>query len=105
MFSRFTFLLLLIGLLGSRWDGQPIVAKTIETKLYHTGDATLVVEVARGVLPEDLLGKTMIYGSSKVEGFWEAVIYSAEWSGEHIKIMVSPKDGRAPRQGDGAVII
>ena len=105
MISRIVLLLLLVGLLGSRWDGKPIVAKTIETKLYHTGDATLVVDVARGVLPEDLLGRTMLYGSADVEGYWEAVIYRAEWSGEHIRIMISPKDGPAPREGEGAVII
>jgi hypothetical protein len=105
MVLRIALLALLIGLLGSRWDGQPIVAKTIETKLYYTGDATLVVEVARGVLPEDLLGKTMIYGPPEMKGYWQALIYSAEWSGKHIRIMVSPKGGRAPEQGEGAVII
>ncbi len=104
MAVRAVLLLLLIGLLGSRWDGRPIVAKTLQSTAYFTGDTSLVVEVVRGVIPEDLLGKTMIYGSSETNTYWTARILSAEWSGQHIKLMVFPNDGQAPKVGEGAVI-
>ncbi len=104
MAVRAALLLLLIGLLGSRWDGRPIVAKTLQSTAYFTGDTSLVVEVVRGVIPEDLLGRTMIYGSSETNTYWTARILSAEWSGQHIKLMVFPNDGQAPKVGEGAVI-
>jgi hypothetical protein len=104
MTVRVMLLLLLVGLLGSRWDGQPIVAKTLESTVHFTGDTSLVVEVVRGVHPEDLLGRTMIYGSPGAKNYWTARILGAEWSGQHIKLMVFPTDGRAPKVGEGAVI-
>ena len=104
MAVRAVLLLLLIGLLGSRWDGQPIVAKTLQSTVHFTGDTSLVVEVVRGVIPEDLLGKTMIYGSAETKDYGSARILRAEWSGRHIKLMVFPNDGRAPKVGEGAII-
>ncbi len=53
MAVRAVLLLLLVGLLGSRWDGQPIVAKTLQSTVHFTGDTSLVIEVVRGVIPED----------------------------------------------------
>ncbi len=104
MAVRAVLLLLLVGLLGSRWDGQPIVAKTLQSTPYFTGDTSLVVEVVRGVIPEDLLGRTMIYGSPATKSYWTARILRAEWSGQHIKLMVILTDGRAPKVGEGAII-
>ncbi len=104
MAVRAVLLLLLVGLLGSRWDGRPIVAKTLQSTAYFTGDTSLVVEVVRGVIPEDLLGKTMIYGSAETKDYGSARILRAEWSGRHIKLMVFPNDGQAPKVGEVAVI-
>ncbi len=47
----------------------------------------------------------MIYGSSETKSYWSARILRAEWSGQHIKLMVFPNDGRAPKVGEGAVIL
>ncbi len=105
MLRRVVLLTLLIGLMGSRWDGRPIVVKTLESKAYSTGDAVLVVEVAAGILPDDLLGKTMFYEQAGLEGHAEAVIYLAQRSGEHIKILISVRKGSAPHQGGGAIVI
>ncbi len=80
------------------------MAKTLESTVYFTGDTSLVVKVVRGVIPEDLLGRTMIYGSPETKRYWTARILRAEWSGRHIKLMVFPTDGRAPKVGEGAVI-
>ena len=102
---RVLFIVLLLGLMGTRWDGRPIVCKTLESKSYSTGDAVLVVDVAEGVFPEDLLGKTMLYEQDGRDGPSEAVIYMAQRSGEHIKILVSVKRGSAPDAGGGAIII
>ncbi len=104
MAARAVLLLLLVGLLGSRWDGQPIVAKTLQSTVHFTGDTSLVVEVVRGVIPEDLLGRTMIYGSTETKSYWTARILHAEWSGQRIKLMVFPTDGRAPKVGEGGII-
>ena len=101
---RVLFIALLFGLMGSRWDGRPIVCKTLESKSYSTGDAVLVVDVAEGIFPEDLLGKTMLYDQGN-EAPSEAVIYLAERSGEHIKILIAVKRGSAPHEGGGAIII
>jgi len=102
---RLMLLAVLLGLMGSRWDGRPIVAKTLESKVYSTGDAVLVVEVAEGVLPEDLLGKTMIYEQAGTQERSEARIFLAQQSGEHIRILVSIRKGSAPTLGGGAIII
>ena len=105
MMRRMVLLTLLIGLMGSRWEGRPIVALTLEAKLYSTGDAVLVVDVAEGIFPEDLLGKTMIYDLPDVEGQSQAVIYLAQRAGENIKVFVTVQKGSAPLQGGGAIII
>ncbi|MCZ6475195.1 MAG: hypothetical protein O6700_02620 [Gammaproteobacteria bacterium] len=104
MAARAVLLILLIGLAGSRWDGQPIVAKTLASTVHFTGDTSLIVEVVRGVIPADLLGRTMIYGSPETKRYWTARILRAEWSGQHIKLMLSPTDGPAPEVGEGTII-
>jgi len=105
MAARTILLLLTIGLMASRWDGQPVVAKTIESEIQISGNASLVIDVVKGVRPEDLLGRTLIFSLAGTKGQWRAVIYGAEWSGEHIRLIVLPKDGAVPQPGDGAVII
>ncbi len=83
MAARAVLLLLLLGLLGSRWDGQPIVVDTLESTVYLTGDTSLLIDAVRGVIPADLLGSTVIYGSSETKRYWTARILRAEWSGRH----------------------
>ena len=102
---RLLLLAVLFGLLGSRWDGRPIVARTLESKLYSTGDAVLVVEVAEGVFAEDLLGKTMFYEEPGTRERSEARIFLAQPSGDNIRILISIRKGSAPTEGGGAIII
>ena len=105
MTVRAILLLLMIGLMGSRWDGQAIVAKTIESELQLSGNASLVVEVVRGIEPANLLGRKMIYGRGGESGYYEAVVYSAEWSGRYIRIIVFLRGGPVPKKGEGAIIL
>ncbi len=65
MAARAVLPLLLLGLLGSRWDGQPIVVETLESAVYFTGDTSLLREVVNRVIPADLLEGTMTHGSSE----------------------------------------
>ena len=105
MHRRLILLAALFGLLGSKWDGRPIVARTIERTLYSENDAILLVEVVDGVLPEDLLGKRMIYELPETEGYAEARIFLAQKSGFNIRIHISIHVGSAPVVGSGAIII
>ena len=95
----------LLGLLGSKWDDRPIVARTLESTPYSESDAILVVEVVDGVLPEDLLGKRMLYQLPEMDGYAEARIFLAQKSGFNIRIHISIQVGSAPIVGGGAIII
>jgi hypothetical protein len=95
----------LFGLLGSQWDGRPIVARTLESTLYSANDAMLVVEVVEGVVPEDLLGKTMFYQQPGTKEHAEARIFQARQSGLNIRIHISIRVGPAPSVGAGAIIL
>ena len=102
---RLLLLTVLVGLLGSKWEGRPIVARTLESTPYSETDAILLVEVVDGVLPEDLLGKTMFYELPGVAGHAEARIFLAQPSGFNIRIHISIRTGSAPVVGGGAIII
>lgn len=102
---RLLLLTVLVGLLGSKWEGRPIVARTLESTAYSDTDAMLLVEVVDGVLPEDLLGKTMFYQLPGMDGHAEARIFVARSSGVNIRIHVSIRAGSPPVVGGGVIII